>query len=452
MGVVDSHPGTIYDAYARMSAYTTVCEASMGDTGILRHSSTASHARDMLEILHQLGEEKLKYWGFSYGTILGGTFAAMYPEKVERLVSDGNVDYREWHEKTHLNFLHDTDKVMQAFFDLCHRAGPDVCAFYAPSPDAIKTRLEVLFTSLRVHPVVVPADKELGPEIPDIVTYSRVRKVLSSTLYQPQRSFPRFAKTLLALENGDGRPFYEQTSGKEQFAAVCQAETIPPTTPLTGFDEGTEDAFGAVMCSDSVPLPDTVDGFVQIVKDYEQMSYAAGATNANFPIACVNRQVRPKWRFSGMLTCTSQVCPVFPVQYFTDDTRPHTGPFEGNTSFPILYVANIADNVTPLISARNNSAGFPSSVVLVQQGYGVSLCQDSWLFTLEVQALTLTAAAYLPGIAFYMYSQDYPRLFSARPSPPPRHRVSSGRAPIWAAHRRRRCRGSRLVVGDFTAV
>ena len=271
----------------------------MNDTGILLHSSTASHARDMLEILHQLGEEKLKYWGFSYGTVLGGTFAAMYPDKVDRLVSDGNVDLREWHEKTHLNFLRDTDKVMQAFFDLCHRAGPDRCAFYAESPDAIRTRLDTLLATLRVRPVVVPANKDNGPEIPDIVTYSRVRKMLSSTLYQPQRAFERFAQTLLALERGDGRPFYEQTTGGQSFTTVCQAETVPPTVPLSGFDEGTDDAFGAIMCSDSVPLPETVEDFVKIVKDYEDMSYAAGATNVDFPIACVNRHIRPRWRFSG---------------------------------------------------------------------------------------------------------------------------------------------------------
>ncbi|CAK7235587.1 hypothetical protein SBRCBS47491_009345 [Sporothrix bragantina] len=284
-----------------MAAYSHVCEASMGHSGILLHSSTASHARDMLEILHQVGEEKLKYWGFSYGTVLGGTFAAMYPDKVERLVSDGNVDLREWHEKTHLNFLHDTDKVMQAFFDLCHRAGPDTCSFYADSPAAIRTRLDTLLAKLKVRPVVVPADKENGPEIPDIVTYSRVRKVLSSTLYQPQRAFERFAKTLLALEMGDGRPFYEQTTGKQPFTTVCQAETIPPTVPLSGFDEGTDDAFGAIMCSDTIPLADGIEGFLKIVRDYEEMSYAAGATNVNFPIACVNRKIRPKWRFSGEL-------------------------------------------------------------------------------------------------------------------------------------------------------
>ena len=48
------------------------------------------------------------------------------------------------------------------------------------------------------------------------------------------------------------------------------------------------------------------------------------------------------------------------------------GPFEAETSFPILFIANMADNITPLVSARNNSAGFPGSVVLIQNSYGVS--------------------------------------------------------------------------------
>lgn len=89
-GVIDAHPGTVYDVYAHAIAYSQACESHMmGESNILRHVSTASHARDMLEIMHKLGQEKLRYWGFSYGTILGGVFAAMYPDKVERLVSDG---------------------------------------------------------------------------------------------------------------------------------------------------------------------------------------------------------------------------------------------------------------------------------------------------------------------------------------------------------------------------
>jgi pimeloyl-ACP methyl ester carboxylesterase len=92
-GVVDSHPGMLFDALAQFDALSRQCETYMNATtpGLLSHISTASHARDMLEISEQMGYRKLKYWGVSYGTILGGTFAAMYPDRVERLVSDGKL-------------------------------------------------------------------------------------------------------------------------------------------------------------------------------------------------------------------------------------------------------------------------------------------------------------------------------------------------------------------------
>lgn len=42
----------------------------------------------------------------------------------------------------------------------------------------------------------------------------------------------------------------------------------------------------------------------------------------------------------------------------------------GNTSWPILWVNNEADNVTPLVSARRNARAFGGSRVLVVKGYG----------------------------------------------------------------------------------
>jgi pimeloyl-ACP methyl ester carboxylesterase len=96
VGLIDSHPGILYDAYARAYALSGACEETMnqattGEESLLNYVSTASVARDMLEIITKMGAGKMKYWGFSYGTYLGGAFAAMYPDKVERLVSDGKL-------------------------------------------------------------------------------------------------------------------------------------------------------------------------------------------------------------------------------------------------------------------------------------------------------------------------------------------------------------------------
>ncbi|MEV5440319.1 alpha/beta fold hydrolase [Streptomyces sp. NPDC052682] len=66
------------------------CDAEQGDK--LRHITTRNTARDMDVIRAVLGEKKISYLGYSYGTYLGAVYTQMFPERSDRFVLDSAVD------------------------------------------------------------------------------------------------------------------------------------------------------------------------------------------------------------------------------------------------------------------------------------------------------------------------------------------------------------------------
>ncbi len=72
------------------SGYADGCAAKAGP--LLPHLGTDNVARDMDRIRAALGEQKLNYAGFSYGTYLGSVYTALFPQRVGRMILDGNVD------------------------------------------------------------------------------------------------------------------------------------------------------------------------------------------------------------------------------------------------------------------------------------------------------------------------------------------------------------------------
>jgi pimeloyl-ACP methyl ester carboxylesterase len=66
------------------------CVKNTGD--LLGHVDTVSAAKDMDIIRAVMGDAKLNYLGFSYGSMLGATYASLFPKKVGRMVLDGAVD------------------------------------------------------------------------------------------------------------------------------------------------------------------------------------------------------------------------------------------------------------------------------------------------------------------------------------------------------------------------
>ncbi|CNF84655.1 Tripeptidyl-peptidase B Serine peptidase MEROPS family S33 [Mycobacterium tuberculosis] len=74
---------------ARARSYAGDCARKYGE--ILPHMGTADSARDLEAIRRALGQRKISYFGYSYGTYLGAVYATMYPGHVHRMVLDSVV-------------------------------------------------------------------------------------------------------------------------------------------------------------------------------------------------------------------------------------------------------------------------------------------------------------------------------------------------------------------------
>ncbi|MGW1725564.1 alpha/beta fold hydrolase [Streptomyces sp. NPDC002306] len=66
------------------------CQKAAGD--LMAHVSTTDTARDMDLMRQVLGDDRLHYFGISYGTELGGVYAHLFPQNVGRLILDAVVD------------------------------------------------------------------------------------------------------------------------------------------------------------------------------------------------------------------------------------------------------------------------------------------------------------------------------------------------------------------------
>jgi len=90
---VDADYSTLEGVEAAIDRFADFSQACLENTGpLLGHVDTVSAARDMDVLRAALGDSTLHYLGYSYGTQLGATYAALFPQRVGRLVLDGAVD------------------------------------------------------------------------------------------------------------------------------------------------------------------------------------------------------------------------------------------------------------------------------------------------------------------------------------------------------------------------
>ncbi len=83
-------PHEVREADRMMREFGQGCLDRSGD--LTRHVSTEEAARDMDIVREVLGQQRMAYFGASYGTLLGATYADLFPQRVGRMVLDGAID------------------------------------------------------------------------------------------------------------------------------------------------------------------------------------------------------------------------------------------------------------------------------------------------------------------------------------------------------------------------
>ena len=88
---VDYTPEGVAHIESETKKFVDRCVEKMGDE-FLANVGTASVIKDLDSIRATLGDQKLTYLGYSYGTRIGSAYAEAYPQNVRAMILDGAVD------------------------------------------------------------------------------------------------------------------------------------------------------------------------------------------------------------------------------------------------------------------------------------------------------------------------------------------------------------------------
>ncbi|HXK34271.1 MAG TPA: alpha/beta hydrolase [Dehalococcoidia bacterium] len=142
----------------RMSReFAEACAERSGE--LLPYLATEDVARDMDMIREALGDEKLTYLGYSYGTFLGAIYAELFPDRIRAFVLDGAVDPSLPPQEDARNQIMGFEEALQAFLDDC--ASDASCDFYnGGDPGAA---YDALLATIEQEPLPVGDGRTLGP-------------------------------------------------------------------------------------------------------------------------------------------------------------------------------------------------------------------------------------------------------------------------------------------------
>ncbi|MEZ0577714.1 alpha/beta hydrolase [Nocardioides sp. MH1] len=149
-------PAEVRDFSDEQASFWEECKAKSGDLGA--HVSTIEAARDMDVLRAALGEDQLPYFGFSYGTRLGATYATLFPQNVGRFVLDGAVDPSLSTLDGAVSQAKGFETALRSYLKDCVDQGD---CFLGDSVDAGLKTIKDLLASIDAKPLPTDSDREL---------------------------------------------------------------------------------------------------------------------------------------------------------------------------------------------------------------------------------------------------------------------------------------------------
>jgi pimeloyl-ACP methyl ester carboxylesterase len=317
------------DAYGDYSDY---CARNAGP--LLEHMATKDVAQDLDLLRRAVGDKKLTYVGFSYGTLLGATYVNMFPKNARAIILDGNVDPRL---RLTNGLQYDRERAqgfeiaLDAYLKRCDAEGAK-CAFSDGSPRA---KFDEIRNHLRTTPITLP---DGGTVTLDSFT---------DALYDPPSLAP-LAEALQEVYNvlHPSAASVQTLSTPEIFTKAGKTGKYDADTPYTS-----DDSYQAVNCTDK-PFPHVPKLIPIVAAQWERESPTFGRYQA----------------FSDPLGCAS-----WPVKH----PDPYRGPWHRKTDTPVLVVGNYYDPATQYEFSKRMADQLGNARLVSVDSFGHCILGDS---------------------------------------------------------------------------
>ncbi|WP_329549504.1 alpha/beta hydrolase [Streptomyces sp. NBC_01356] len=354
------------DPQAALKALRKTADECAKHSGpVLAHIGTVNASRDMDVMRQALGDKKLNYLGFSYGTRLGAVYAAQFPKKTGRLVLDGVDTLTEPLSEQGLVGAAGQQTALEDFLTWCTK---DLSCPFGQDARSARKQVVQLVDSLDADPVPADFGQEFSGQ--DLVG------AISQALYSRQM-WPTLAQALNSLlQDGDTRWLMQLSGGAALPDTAGSTRPGGPAVAPRKDDELTVTASpdGGLVDPVDVPIDNLPAALMAInCADDPDRPTADQVTREIDSLRAEYAQVSPvfgEYRLTQVLTCYGRPKG---TDYIRDEVRDVDTP-------KMLLVGTRGDPATPYRWALETAERLGSSAVVLDNkgdghtGYASSEC------------------------------------------------------------------------------